>query len=79
MAGAVRCAKRRTDKCKCRSASDGPGSVATKASLLAFVTSGTPRTPQMRSAILALALVASLPAALSFLDTSPIVAWSSHR
>jgi hypothetical protein len=38
-----------------------------------------PYTSAMRYPALALAFVASLPTALSFLETSPLVAWSSHR
>ena len=39
----------------------------------------TTTTCTMRYSTLALALAASLPTALSFLDTFPLVAWSSHR
>jgi hypothetical protein len=38
-----------------------------------------PHISTMRYPTLALALVASLPTALSFLETSPLIAWSSHR
>jgi hypothetical protein len=54
---------------------DGPQS----AQLLSASGQSTVYTSNMRYLTLVLTIAASLPKALSFAETSPVVAWSSHR